>query len=235
MPYPTQHENFYKNQVIQLQFQLEHLTEIYNNRINDRIISEGILARIIGAAAGGVERAAVRVGERFPSAVAETGKAAAAAAAAARVAANRWRTLTHTIRNIARDIPGPELRGWINGLDADQLRAYNYMFSETRDFIHNGQTYIQRMYQGRVEFWDPILGDWSTDLSRFGFDVSSGATPSAFGGLNAEGRLLHKARNYVEADPVDLTDLPNQYIGITSTQNRPTQVGSNPSFPNRGY
>jgi len=228
MPYPTQHENFYKNKVIQLQFQLEHLTEIYNNRINDKIISEGILSRIIGAAAGGVERAAVRVGERFPSAAAE-------AAAAAAAAANAWRNLVYRIRELARNINGPDLRGWIDGLTADELRAYNYMFSETRDFIHNGQTYIQRMYRGRVEFWDPILGDWSTDLSRFGYDKATGSTSTAFGNVNVGGRVI-RVHPYVEADTIDLTNLPDPYVGITSTQNRPTQsIGHNNSFPNPGY
>ena len=35
MPYPTQHENFYKNRIVQLQQKLQQLTEIYNYRLNE--------------------------------------------------------------------------------------------------------------------------------------------------------------------------------------------------------
>jgi hypothetical protein len=35
MPYPTQHENFYKNRIFQLQQKLQQLTETYNHRLNE--------------------------------------------------------------------------------------------------------------------------------------------------------------------------------------------------------
>ncbi len=110
MPYPTQHENFYKNQVIQLQFQLEHLIETYNNRIDDRILSEGILGRLISAAAGGVEQAAIRVGQKFPSAAAQ---AAAAAAEAERQAMLAWKRLVKPMMHRGREVSGPDLAAWL--------------------------------------------------------------------------------------------------------------------------
>lgn len=39
MPYPTQHENFYKNRIVQLQQKLQQLTEMYEYRLNE---AEGI-------------------------------------------------------------------------------------------------------------------------------------------------------------------------------------------------
>ena len=35
MPYPTQHENFYKNRIVQLQQKLQQLTEMYEYRLNE--------------------------------------------------------------------------------------------------------------------------------------------------------------------------------------------------------
>tara|TARA_R110000868_G_scaffold239352_1_gene493779 strand:+ start:1261 stop:1911 length:651 start_codon:yes stop_codon:yes gene_type:complete len=216
MPYPSQHENFYKNRIVQLHYELEHLTEIYNNRL----LSEGILDRIIGGAAGAVEKAAARVGQRFPTAAAE-------AAAAAAAAANAWRALVRPISNMARAKSGPELAAWLQSLSSVERQAYNHMYTEGREFVHNGQTYFQRMFQGRVETWDSVNNRWSFDLTdSFGFNKATGQTPSAFGGLNAGGRPNY-IRPYVESPAVDLTDVP--YLGM------PSRPGNNQSFPNPGY
>jgi hypothetical protein len=221
MPYPTQHENFYKNQVIQLQFQLEHLIETYNNRIDDRFISEGIFGRLIGAAAGGVERAAARVGARFPSAAAERAAAEAAAAEAAaeaaRLAAIAWKRLVKPVTRLARDISGPDLTGWLARMTPDELKAYLYNHSEAREWIFNGQTYIQRLWQGRVETWDAATGTWRFDMF-YHLGDNGYAVPSAFG----EHFLLNipiRVPKYVEPDNIDLTTLAPRNPNATTIGN----------------
>jgi hypothetical protein len=143
---------------------------------------------------------------------------------AARLAALAWKRLVKPVTRLARDISGPDLTDWLARMTPDELKAYLYNHSEAREWIFNGQTYIQRLWQGRVETWDAATGTW-----RFDMFYDLGATgypiPSSFGDhylLNIPVRV----EKYIEPANIDVTTLTPINPNATTINPNATTIGN---------
>ena len=175
MPYPTQHENFYKNRIFQLQQKLQQLTEIYNYRLNEA----GDLSRVIrripdpnvpGGGIGGFipngpdgnPRGYGRNNPTIDPADLAAREAAAAAAAAAAMAARLAEIANWSPARILNEI-NPQ---WSSAEFREYVRV-NY-----GTIIQTGSSYYRLFPDGTVHYWGS--NDSWININKPGFNTPFG-------------------------------------------------------------
>ena len=182
MPYPTQHENFYKNQVIQLQQKLQQLTETYNYRLNE---AGGIINRIVTAVTPDLVNSKAWTIAREASQAAAWGEAHSAeslarqaAAVAAREAAEAaLRALAARVEAFST-MSNAEIIAAINSGDAAFKR---YVLEHYGQIVQVGSSYQRLLPDGTVLHTNSN-GNW-VPINKPGF-------MSAFGYISKNGRAI---------------------------------------------
>jgi len=179
MSYPTQHENFYKNQVIQLQQELEQLNETYQYRLNEA--GGGVLARLIAATRASL----VHGGESVLGATAHA-------------AAEYYNSVMRAIMQMTPQQVDRLLRDRSGELLSIDLTLFNRIIGEyglvRMDRSGNWQRYIPG---GRVQVWVPSPNGGGTWINMPG----KPGTQTLFGTMNGQGGI---ADDLMRADQHDL-------------------------------
>ena len=160
MPYPTQHENFYKNRIVQLQQKLQQLTETYNYRLNEAVPPRVIRripdidgpggngpgpGRFIPNGPDGNPRGYGTNNPTIDPAEIARREAAAAAAAAAAMAARLAEIATMSPARILNEINGP----------GSSATFREYVRLNYGTIIQTGSSYHRLLPDGTVQYWGP--------------------------------------------------------------------------------
>jgi hypothetical protein len=176
MPYPTQHENFYKNQVIQLQQELHQLTETYQHILNEK---ENLAARAARWAAEIAAREAADLARWTFMNSAESlarQEAARIAREAAEAAARAIAARVEAFSSMSNDAIIAAIRAATNSNDTQFLR---YVSEHWGQIAQVGSSYQRLLPDGTVLHLNSN-GNW-VPINKPGF-------MSAFGTISANGR-----------------------------------------------
>lgn len=237
MPYPTQHENFYKNRIVQLQQKLQQLTEIYNYRLNEVTDWRTLIRRVPdGDGPGGPGRFlpdgpdgnprgyGTNNPTIDPEEIARREAAAAAAREAARIAAMAARVTEFAmmtpqeIINFIRDA-SPELKRYI-------LENWGTVVEVGATTWQSGRTWQRLSPDGTVQVWVPNQS-WATNgtwniINKPGF-------MTAFGPIGANGVVIpmdvYQGMGHGGHSPADMTYIPGIFPGNYFGTTRPDPRG----------
>jgi hypothetical protein len=213
MPYPTQHENFYKNQVIQLQQELQQLTETYQYKLKLNEGIAGLLARYAAreVAETAAQRAAREAVERAAREAAEAAARAAREALAARVEAFSRMSPAEIIRAISTG--GNEFAMYV---------AQNY-----GRIVQVGSSYQRLLPNGTVQGYG-ANGQWVI-IDKAGF-------MTAFGPISSNGIAIpmdvYRQMGHGGISPGDIIYTPyrpTSFIGTTPQRSIIPYQGSDPN------
>ena len=232
MPYPTQHENFYKNQVIQLQQELEQLTETYNYRLISEAGGVGWFEKWVAA---GSDKSTIHAAQRAASeASSAAGRAFATtpeflaqsairrAASEAREAAER--ILMARFEAFSR-MTNDEIIAAINAaINSGDTAFHRYVLDHYGQIVRVGSSYQRLLPDGTVLHLNSN-GNW-VPINKPGF-------MSAFGFISANGRAHDPATLWQlagsGASPGSYTlgsrSVPVGQTGLSQTAVSPTGPG----------